>query len=92
MMILNAILNTSHRRGTLFNPLISFLPISCSMELLQKIKNRKYDIFFNSCFNRKYDISVYCGKSRKYDIYDQRFYEIGFHAVSEISPSDENSY
>ena len=50
MMILNAILNTSHRRGTLFNPLISFLPISCSMDLLQKIKNRKYDIFFNSCF------------------------------------------
>ena len=33
----------------------------------------------------------HCGKSRKYDIYDQRFYEIVFHAVWEISSSDENS-
>ena len=42
----------SHLPGTVFNALIIFLSLSCSIDLFLKTLGncRKYDIFFNFCF------------------------------------------
>ena len=59
----------SHPRGTVCNPLIILLSLSCYIDLLRKlseiVENMIYPLIF---VPRKNDISVIYGKSRKYDL------------------------
>ena len=76
----------SHRRGRVFNPLVSFFLFCYYLTLLIFTKNignyRKYDIFFNFRFTENMIFRTNAENLENNDIYIQRFYEnVVFHAV-----------
>ena len=78
----------SHRRGRVFNPLISFFLFCYYLTLSIFMKNigsyRKYDIFFNFRFTENMIFPTNAENLENNDIYVQRFYEnVVFHPVGQ---------